>query len=207
MPSEWSPKRLGISPPVPTVRIFTGQELCKTSYWIVLCLRYEGQTAPAIDNVSVDIMPGQLVLIVGSSGSGKSSLLKLLARLVEPTAGEIFIDDNHISDYELETIRDSMTFLSQTDSVYPLSIRENLLMGLPYARVNQNILDKAADAGGCLSLLLNRGNAVIDPPRIVSQSFNQGPIGNAAHAYLQKQENQARPVISLSEGEKQRVVA
>ncbi|KAF8065377.1 P-loop containing nucleoside triphosphate hydrolase protein [Lyophyllum atratum] len=169
-------------------------------------LWYENQILPALDNISVDIAPGQLVLIVGVNGSGKSSLLNLLLRLVEPTSGEIFIDGDALRSYNTQVLRRAMTFLSQTDTAYPLSIRENLLVGFPYGQVDPRKLERAAEAGGCLDLLRNQGDAVIDPPRIVSQSFNQGAIGPEAMAFIQLH-NQKGHAISLSEGQKQRMVA
>ncbi|GLB34459.1 putative P-loop containing nucleoside triphosphate hydrolase protein [Lyophyllum shimeji] len=169
-------------------------------------LWYNNSIAPALRDVSVDIRAGQLVLIVGSNGSGKSSLLNLVLRLVEPTSGEILIDDRPLGSYEIQALRREMTFLGQSDAVYPLSIRENLAMGLPYGPVDSHKLYRAAEAGGCLDLLRNSGDAVVDPPTIVSQSFDQGTIGPAAHAFLQ-QHDQQRRIISLSKGDKQRVAA
>ncbi|KAF5378348.1 hypothetical protein D9615_008764 [Tricholomella constricta] len=169
-------------------------------------LQYGAQSGPALKSISVDINPGQLILLVGSNGSGKSSLVNLLLRVVEPSSGSILIDNVPLGDYDVESLRESMTFLSQTDTVYPLSIRENLLMGSPYASPDLEKLEAAAKAGGCLKLLQKRGDAIVDPPIIVSQSFNQGAIGQASRDYVMLRDKE-RNVICLSEGQKQRVVA
>lgn len=146
------------------------------------------------------------MLIVGRNGSGKSSLLRLLLRLVEPTSGEIRVDDDSLGNYDIQTLRRAMIFLTQSDTVYPLSVQENLLIGSPYGKVDSHKLKRAAEAGGCLNLLRNSGDAIVDPPTIVSQSFDQGSIGPETHAFLQLHDQQ-RDTISLSKGQKQRVIA
>ncbi|KAG5644407.1 hypothetical protein DXG03_008574 [Asterophora parasitica] len=169
-------------------------------------LHYETQKTPSLANITVDIKPGQLVLVVGDHGSGKSSLLNLLSRVVLPSFGNVDIDGTPIGDYDVGSLRQAMTFYSQTDTVYPMSIRENLYMALPYAPAMGINLDEAAKAGGCLELLQKHGNTIVDPPDIVSQSFNQGTVGTASHEYVIRHFQQ-RNVISLSEVQKQQVVA
>ncbi|RDB22993.1 Lipid A export ATP-binding/permease protein MsbA [Hypsizygus marmoreus] len=183
-----------------------------------VCFRYPStdikENALVVNAVSCSILPGQLVVIVGVNGSGKSSLLNLLPRLESPTSGEILVDGRPLDDYNVDQLRKSMVFLSQTEELYPVSLKENLLMGLPddAHRVTDKtqMLDMAAQLGGCYELIKREGyDAVVDTHGIVGQSvpgFNNGNIGPGAVAEHARHLESLKP-ISLSGGEKQRIIA
>ncbi|KAF8490889.1 P-loop containing nucleoside triphosphate hydrolase protein [Gautieria morchelliformis] len=86
-----------------------------------------------ITDVSFTIGKGQAVVIVGINGSGKSMLLKLFNRLYDPISGGISIDGTSLSSFVASDVRRSMAMLYQTYTHYPLSIRENISLGLPDA--------------------------------------------------------------------------
>ena len=83
-----------------------------------------------IKDVSFTIGKGQAVVIVGINGSGKSTLLKLLNRLYDPTTGTISIDGTPFTSFVGSDVRRSMAMLTQNYTHYPLSVRENIAMGL-----------------------------------------------------------------------------
>ena len=58
--------------------------------------RYEGGVAPAVDNVTLDVAPGEAVAIMGPSGSGKSTLLNLIAGMDKPTSGEVYVGGERV---------------------------------------------------------------------------------------------------------------
>ncbi|KAF8236754.1 P-loop containing nucleoside triphosphate hydrolase protein [Tricholoma matsutake] len=168
----------------------------------------------ALRNVRFDIEPGQLVVIVGGNGSGKTSLLKLLPRLNNPTCGEIFIDDMPLQDYDIHQLRHSMTFLTQSEDIYPVSIRENILMGLPHIMKSpaekQEIINEAARLGGSYDIIQRLGyDTILDPPNVVGQSLRghgNGDIGPLAMEELGCHLSSYKET-SISVGEKQRLLA
>jgi ABC-type sugar transport system ATPase subunit len=117
--------------------------------------------------MTFDIAPGQLVLIVGGNGNGKSSTLKLLARLFDPTSGEILIDDQPLISYDIDQLRAAMSFLSQSPVVYPASVKENICLSLPPTlKISDEQVERAAQMGGCskwISKLSNRYETQLQP--------------------------------------------
>ncbi|KAF8510974.1 P-loop containing nucleoside triphosphate hydrolase protein [Gautieria morchelliformis] len=91
------------------------------------------ESESVITDVSFTIGKGQAVVIVGINGSGKSMLLKLFNRLYDPISGGISIDGTSLSSFVASDVRRSMAMLYQTYTHYPLSIRENISLGLPDA--------------------------------------------------------------------------
>jgi osmoprotectant transport system ATP-binding protein len=53
--------------------------------------RYDAKSAPAVDNITMEIPAGEIVMLVGPSGCGKTTTMKMINRLIEPTSGRIFI--------------------------------------------------------------------------------------------------------------------
>jgi ABC-type multidrug transport system fused ATPase/permease subunit len=88
---------------------------------------YKGRSVPALYKFSLDIIPGEITMIVGKSGSGKSTLVDLLTRYVSPLEGEILIDGTKIEDYCLTSLRASIAYLPQRPSIFEGSIFENLV--------------------------------------------------------------------------------
>ena len=74
-------------------------------------LRYRPNTDIVLNNVSFKAMPGEKVGVVGRTGAGKSTLTMALTRIVELESGQIFIDDEDISNLNLDTLRGAMTMI------------------------------------------------------------------------------------------------
>src|SRR2546427_3893947 len=88
---------------------------------------------PALKRVSFHAPPSATIALVGATGSGKSTLVNLLARFYEFSDGEIYVDEKPIRQYDLSTLRESIGVDSQESFLFNGSIRENLLMGKPDA--------------------------------------------------------------------------
>jgi ATP-binding cassette subfamily B multidrug efflux pump len=89
---------------------------------------YDG--TPVLDHVSARIEAGQTVALVGVTGSGKSTLINLLARLHEPPRGTVFIDGMDVRDIPLATLRGAIGFVPQEPFLFSDSLADNVAFGL-----------------------------------------------------------------------------
>lgn len=90
---------------------------------------YPGQTAPALDKISLHLQPGQKLALVGENGSGKTTLIKLLARLYLPTEGRILLDGRDVNEWELHALRERIGVIFQDFVRYQLKVGENIGVG------------------------------------------------------------------------------
>lgn len=88
---------------------------------------------PVLDHVSFKIKSGQTVGIVGGTGSSKSSLISLIARLYDVTSGEVKVGGINVKDYDLTSLRDKVSVVLQKNTLFSGSIKENLRWGKPNA--------------------------------------------------------------------------
>jgi ATP-binding cassette, subfamily B, bacterial len=93
--------------------------------------RYSSLAPLAVDGVSVQILPGQLVAIVGRSGSGKSTLARLLLGLYEPEAGSVRYDGTDLREFEARSVRRQLGIVTQGSYVFGTSVRDNITLGAP----------------------------------------------------------------------------
>jgi ATP-binding cassette subfamily B protein len=115
--------------------------------------RYEGSGRTALTDVDLVVHPGETLAIVGATGSGKSTLVLLLTRLYDPTAGRITLDGRDLRDLTVNSLRRHVGFAFEDPSLFSASVRENLLMGKPDATDDEIVgaLD-IAQAGFALDL-------------------------------------------------------
>ena len=81
-----------------------------------------------LNNLTLDIKEGSKVLILGSSGSGKSTILKLLYRYYEISKNMIFINNKDLLNYDIADIRNSITYVSQNEYLYTDTIKNNIIL-------------------------------------------------------------------------------
>jgi ATP-binding cassette subfamily B protein len=86
-----------------------------------------------VSNVSTEIPAGAMVAVVGGSGSGKSTILKLLARLYPPDEGRVLIDDYDVSKVELYSFRRQIGLVLQDNLLFEGTVQENIQLGKPDA--------------------------------------------------------------------------
>ena len=101
-----------------------------------VAFRYDSE-APVLRDVSFRIEPGQFVGIVGPTGSGKSTIISLIPRFYDPTAGKILIDGVDIRDYQLQGLRRQFGFVLQDTVLFRGTVRENIAYGRPDATVEE----------------------------------------------------------------------
>ncbi|KZW02375.1 P-loop containing nucleoside triphosphate hydrolase protein [Exidia glandulosa HHB12029] len=114
---------------------------------------YPGSDTYALNNVSFKLERGSLCVIVGFNGSGKSTILKLITRLYDPTEGEILIDGRDIKTLKLADLRNIIATLFQDFAIYPLSIRDNIRMGDPRHAYDEDLVEAAAQQGGVMDFV------------------------------------------------------
>jgi len=91
--------------------------------------KYEGAEEPVLRNISFEAKPGKTTAIVGSTGSGKSTLINLIPRFYEVTEGKIEIDGVDIRELSMENLRDSLGFVPQKAYLFSGTIASNLAYG------------------------------------------------------------------------------
>ncbi len=107
-----------------------------------------GAGRPALDDVSVELRRGQRIALIGESGAGKSSLLRVLAGLVDAERVSISVDGK--LDPHLKHLGAVSVMLPQDPAVFESSVRENVTMGLPY---RQSEVERACELAGFTSVV------------------------------------------------------
>lgn len=91
-----------------------------------LSFAYEDASKEALRNINLDIKPGTTLGIVGRTGSGKTTLMKLLLRTYDPPPGTIWFDETDIRDLTLESLRSQIAYVPQDGFLFSTTIRENI---------------------------------------------------------------------------------
>ena len=86
-----------------------------------------------LEGVNLTIPAGETVGLVGSTGSGKTTLVRLLLRFHDPDSGSVALDGHDVRDLTLDSLRGSVSLVSQTTTLFPGSVRDNILYGDPSA--------------------------------------------------------------------------
>ncbi|MFZ6654215.1 ABC transporter ATP-binding protein [Undibacterium sp. TJN19] len=98
---------------------------------------YPGQMQAALDQVSVSIAPGQTLGIVGPTGSGKSSIIRLLLRQIEAQQGQVIWGEHALAEYRLQTLRQAVNWVAQEPFLFSASIADNIGLSNPQASREQ----------------------------------------------------------------------
>lgn len=106
---------------------------------------------PLLNNINIDIQPKKTVLILGPNGTGKSTLLHLLVRFIEPTAGEITINSQPLNHFKLSTLRSNLGLVSQDIALCSGSVADNIAFGYPQASFAE--IETAAKKAGAHSFI------------------------------------------------------
>ena len=107
--------------------------------------------ANTIENLSFEIRPGQTVALVGRSGSGKTTVSKLLLGLYQPTQGKIYVDDRDLGRVALHSLRKQTGVVDQNTFLFGGTIKENLTIAHPQA--TQGELDRACELSGAAEFI------------------------------------------------------
>ena len=91
--------------------------------------RYPGAAAPALEGITFTAYPGKTTAIIGSTGSGKTSILNLIPRLYDATGGEVLVDGFNVRDFKLSDLRERLGYVPQKSMLFSMSIAENIGYG------------------------------------------------------------------------------
>lgn len=114
--------------------------------------RFPNAEVDTLRDVSIELMPGQVVALVGSSGSGKTTLANMLARFVDPVAGQVTIDGTDLKDVSLHHLRANLSLVSQDVVLFDASIAVNVSYGALHDVTEDQIKD-ALKAANLLSFV------------------------------------------------------
>jgi ATP-binding cassette, subfamily B, bacterial MsbA len=106
-----------------------------------------------LQNITLTIEPGQMVALVGASGSGKTTMADLLVRFYDPTAGKILIDGVDLRQYQLASLRSQLAVVSQDTFIFNTSVRDNIAYGLE--NVDDAAIEEAARHANALEFILD----------------------------------------------------
>jgi ATP-binding cassette, subfamily B, bacterial len=115
---------------------------------------YSDGKEEVLKNVSFQVKPGQAVALLGSTGSGKSSLVNLLPRFHEYTSGRILLDGVEIKDYSRSYLRKQIGIVEQEPFLFSRSIRENITYGVG-RDISQEEVERAAKAAAIHDVILS----------------------------------------------------
>jgi len=101
---------------------------------------------PVLHGIDFKLAPGKVLGVVGPTGAGKSTLIKLLLRYYDPTQGQVLIDGRPLPDYQLASVRQHIGYVSQEAFLFSGTVSENIRLGSPDATLDQ-VKESARIAG------------------------------------------------------------
>ena len=157
-------------------------------------LSYEIDKNLALNSISLIIEPGTTTALVGPSGAGKSSCLNLIPRFYDPSNGSIEIDGQNIKNLTLDSLRSSISLVSQEPKIFDVSIKENISYGNTSASYNEIVdASKSAAAHEFIMSLPNQYETIVGEKGF-SLSGGQKQRISIARAFLRD-----APILLLDE--------
>jgi len=96
-------------------------------------LRYEGASEPALRGVSLTVEAGTTIALVGATGSGKTTLVQLIARLYDPTSGHVLVDGVDVRDVDVGSLRRAIAVVSDDPFLFSATVHENIAYAREHA--------------------------------------------------------------------------
>lgn len=94
-----------------------------------VCFRYASSSEDILKNINLDIRPGEVIGIIGSTGSSKSTLVQMIPRLYDVTEGAVRVGGHDVRSYDLESLREQVAFVLQKNTLVTGTIRSNMQWG------------------------------------------------------------------------------
>lgn len=110
---------------------------------------YPHDTKPALDHISFRAKQGQTVALIGSTGSGKSSIVNLIPRLYDTTQGEVFVDGVNVKEYDTKVLRKKIGYCPQQSFLFSGTVASNVVYGCEKSQITDDrISETIVDAQG-----------------------------------------------------------
>ncbi|MDE6048015.1 MAG: ABC transporter ATP-binding protein/permease [Anaeroplasmataceae bacterium] len=113
----------------PSNPISPEEEIKGTIEYVDVSFSYPNSNENVLDHISFKVNQGDTVAIIGSTGSGKTSLINLLPRFFDATEGKVLVDGVDVKDYDMEVLRDKIAFIAQKALLFKGTVRSNLFYG------------------------------------------------------------------------------
>ena len=133
---------------------------------------YAGSPDDALAGVDLDIAPGESVALVGETGAGKSTVLKLLARFYDPTAGRVLVDGHDLARLDLGAFRRQLGYVPQEAFLFSGTVRDNIAYGRPDATDAE--VEEAARAVGAHPFVAGLPGGYLHPVTKRGRSLSSG---------------------------------
>ncbi len=134
--------------------------------------RYPGAGADALTGVDLEIRPGETVALVGETGAGKSTIVKLVARFYDPTGGQVLIDGQPLAGLDLAAYRRHLGYVPQEAFLFSGTIRDNIAYGRPTASDAE--VEAAARAVGAHVFIARLAGGYLHPVTERGRSLSAG---------------------------------
>ncbi|KAF9560047.1 P-loop containing nucleoside triphosphate hydrolase protein [Agrocybe pediades] len=174
---------------------------------VVFSYPSDKKLTPALNGVSIKISAGQLVVVVGENGCGKSTLIRILSRMEQPTSGEFLIDGKPAAEYRSDELQRATVLLTQHSELYPFSLAENIGLGNLENIDDEEMILEAARKGGAVKIIENCKDGLqtlLSPGvHVWASDIYHLPADHP----LQKEYAEVPREVELSGGETQRMAA
>lgn len=107
--------------------------------------RYPHASADELSNINFRVNKGETLAIIGATGSGKTTLISLIPRFYDATAGEVLVDGVNVRDYTFDALYNKLGYVTQKAVLFSGTIRDNVLFGESAAGADDNTLDSAIE--------------------------------------------------------------
>ncbi len=132
-------------------------------------VKYKEGAGFAVENLSLAIDHGETIALVGSSGSGKTTLVNLLPRFLEPYSGNISLDNQLLKDWDLTSLRNQFSLVSQHVVMLNDSLANNVALGVNAATVDRNKVQQCLEAA-------RLGTFIADLPRGIDTTVGHNAV-------------------------------
>ena len=123
--------------------VIQGAKECGTVEFRNVTFRYPEASEDALTGISFKVNKGETLAIIGATGSGKTTLVSLIPRFYDATAGEVLVDGINVKKYSFESLYDRLAYVTQKAILFSGSIADNVTFGECHRKINQPEIDEA----------------------------------------------------------------